>query len=175
MALSNRVKTQLRAEFEPRVTAYVGTLAATASVPAVGLVATGYGIGTVWSTLSLALVAAVAERGRVRLTDTTEESISLLPMLFAAVLFGPLAGMFVGAASLIGEFGQPPYLKWVTYTSTRATCGAATGLAAAFFVQYPQNRVAGIALATTVGAIVAEMVDVGFAALTHRLRGNGTM
>ena len=107
MTLSNRVKTQLRAEFEPRVTAYVGTLAVTASVTAVGLVATGYGIGNGWSVMALAFVAAVAERGRVHLTSTTEESISLLPTLFAAILFGPLAGMAVGAASLLGEFGQP--------------------------------------------------------------------
>src|SRR5438874_464537 len=158
MSLSNRILEQLRQEFEPRVALYVVTLAVTASTAAASLVASGYGIGTVWSTLALALIAAVAERGRVRLTDTTEESISLLPMLFAAVLFGPIAGMFVGAASLIGEFGQPPYLKWVTYTSTRAICGAATGLAAAFFIQLPQNRVAGIALLTAVGALVAALV-----------------
>src|SRR5437868_8240373 len=157
MTLSNRVKTQLRAEFEPRVVAYVGTLAVTASVTAVGLVATGYGIGNGWSVIALALVAAVAERGRVHLTTTTEESISLLPTLFAAILFGPLAGMAVGAASLLGELGQPPYLKWVTYTSSRAIGGAVTGLVAAAILPLPHNEIAGIALATTAGAVVAEL------------------
>src|SRR5947209_4596579 len=171
MTLSNRVKTQLRAEFEPRVTAYVGTLAVTASVTAVGLVATGYGIGNGWSVVALALVAAVAERGRVHLTSTTEESISLLPTLFAAILFGPLAGMAVGAASLLGEFGQPPYLKWVTYTSSRAIVGAVTGATASLLVELPRSDVAGIALATTGGALIAETLDVFFAAVAARLRG----
>src|SRR5437667_12370789 len=172
MTLSTRVKTQLRAEFEPRVTAYVGTLAVTASVTAVGLVATGYGIGNGWSVVALALVAAVAERGRVHLTSTTEESISLLPTLFAAILFGPLAGMAVGAASLLGEFGQPPYLKWVTYTSSRAIVGAATGLAAAYCLSAAGKEIVGLAIATLVGAIVAELLDVFFAGVAAQLRGN---
>src|SRR3989442_7881567 len=133
MTLSNRVKTQLRAEFEPRVTAYVGTLAVTASVTAVGLVATGYGIGNGWSVVALALVAAVAERGSVRLTSTTEESISLLPTLFAAVLFGPLAAMIVGASSMLGDLSSPPYMRWATYTCSRSILGAATGLTATAF------------------------------------------
>jgi putative nucleotidyltransferase with HDIG domain len=179
MSLTNPIfspiLSQFRQELEPKVTTYVGTLALAASLIAAGLIAEGFALGTLWSTMALALIAAIAERGRVHLTDTTEESISLLPMLFAAVLFGPLAGMFVGAASLVGEFGQPPYLKWITYTSTRAICGAATGLSAMYVIHLPHNRVAGIALATAVGAVVAEALDVGFAALTHRLRKNGTM
>jgi putative nucleotidyltransferase with HDIG domain len=124
----------------------------------------------VWAIAVLALTAAIAERGRVNLTSTTEESISILPTLFAAVLFGAPAGMIVGAASLIGEFGQPPYLKWVTYTSSRAIGGAITGLAAAQLMGLAANDIAGIAIATTGGAIVAEAMDVGFAAVAAQLR-----
>jgi len=79
--------------------------------------------------------------------------------------------MVVGAASLIGEFGQPPYLKWVTYTSSRAIGGAVTGLAASYLVGLPRSDVAGIALATTGGALIAETLDVFFAAVAARLRG----
>src|SRR5947208_1956150 len=146
MSLPNRIISQLRSEHEPGITAYVASLAVVAAAGMAGLVATGYQLGNAWSVAALALVAAVAERGRVRLTNTTEESISLLPTLFAAILFGPLAGMAVGAASLIGEFGQPPYLKWVTYTSSRAIGGAVTGLAASYLVGLPRSDVAGIAL-----------------------------
>jgi len=174
MRLRNGVFGQLRAEFEPRVATYVGALAFIAVLIAGGLIASGYDLGSPWAVGALSLVAAFAERGRVRLTSTTEESISLLPTLFAAVLFGPLAGMAVGAASLIGEFGQPPYLKWVSYTSSRAIGGALTGFAASYLVSIPRSDVAGIALATTAGAIVAEGLDVFFAAVAARLRGTRT-
>ena len=88
--------------------AYAGGLALGAIVMAAALVAAGFGLGTPWAVLLLALVAVIAERGQVHLTKTTVGSISVLPTLFAAVLFGPLAGMVVGAASMLGEFGQPP-------------------------------------------------------------------
>src|SRR2546428_10713832 len=113
----NSVLIQLRRELEAGVAAYAGGLGLAAILAVVGLLAAGYGFGPAWAVLLLALVAAIAERGVVHLTKTTVASISMLPTLFAAVLFGPVAGMLVGAASLIGEFGQPPYFKWVTYTS----------------------------------------------------------
>jgi hypothetical protein len=73
--------------------------------------------------LLLALVAAIAGADMVHLTKTTVGSISVLPTLFAAVLFGPLAGMVVGAASMLGEW-PTALLRWVTYTSSRATVAA---------------------------------------------------
>ena len=160
-----------RTELELGVIAYVIALVLVASGGALGLTASGYGLGNAWAVIVLGVAAALAERGRVRLTSTTEESISLLPTLFAAVLFGPLAGMVVGAASLIGEFGQPPYLKWVTYTSSRAIGGAATGFVAASLLPLAHNDIAGIALATTAGAVVAELLDVAFATAAAKLRG----
>ena len=87
------------------------------------------------SSSSLPLAAAVAERGSVRLTDTTELSISPVLMLFAAVLFGPLAGGLVGAASELGDSelldresaSRSPRLKWLTLHEQRFLVGAATG------------------------------------------------
>ena len=64
----------------------------------------GYGLGNATAVVGLACVAAVAERGRVRLGEASEVSISLLPTVFAAAMFGPLAGMIVAAASFIGDF-----------------------------------------------------------------------
>ena len=49
------------------------------------------------------LVNAVAERSGVWITRTTQMSIALLPTLFAAVLFGPLAAGLVNASSMLGD------------------------------------------------------------------------
>ena len=170
----NSVLTQLRSEFEPAAVAYAGGLALCAIVMATGLVAAGFGLGTPWAVLLLALVAAIAERGQVHLTKTTVGSISVLPTLFAAVLFGPLAGMLVGAASMLGEFGQPPYLKWLTYTSSRAIGGGVTGLAASYIVELPGSHIVGIAVATTAGAVIGEGLSVFFAAIAARVRGRNS-
>ena len=121
---------------------------------------------------AMAVVAWISEKGSVRLTSTTETSIALLPVIFTAVLFGPVAGMIVGAASLLSDF-RPPYMKWGVYTCTRAITGALTGLAATASAALAGNTIASIVAATVVGSVVAEFVDAGFAAITHRLRGNG--
>ena len=56
----------------------VGLAALITGVP----VLAGSPLGNAWFVLALGVVAAAAERGSVRLTQTTEESISILPMLF---------------------------------------------------------------------------------------------
>jgi putative nucleotidyltransferase with HDIG domain len=154
------------------LTLWVASLAFLAVATAVALVETGHTLGNPWVVAGLAAVAALAERGRVRLTRYLEESISLLPTLFAAVVFGPLAAMVVAAASMIGKF-EPPYLKWANYTCTRALTGAATGLAAARALQLETNHIASVVIATTIGAVVSQILDATFAALTLRVRKTG--
>ena len=61
------------------------------------------GLGSPLAVAGLAVVAAIAERGRVRLDNKTEVSISVLPTVFAAAVFGPFAGLLVSAASMIGD------------------------------------------------------------------------
>jgi putative nucleotidyltransferase with HDIG domain len=126
-----------------------------------------------WATLGLAGVAALSERGRVRLSRTTESSIALVPVIFAAVTLGAFAALVVGAASLLGDF-RPPYMKLIVYTCTRAITGALAGFAAALTASLLPDRFSAIAVATVVAALVAEAADTAFAATTHRLRGNGT-
>jgi putative nucleotidyltransferase with HDIG domain len=162
---------RLREELSAGGGAYAAILALTSIGLAAALVAWNYSVGDPWTVAALCVVAAISERGLVRLTKTTSQSISILPPLFAAVLFGPLAGMLVGAASLVGEFAQPPHLKWVTYTSSRAISGAATGLAASYCLSLASSDFVGIAIATLVGAIVAEVLDVVFAAIAASVRG----
>jgi len=145
----------------------------------------GYGLGNATAVVGLACVAAVAERGRVRLGEASEVSISLLPTVFAAAMFGPLAGMIVAAASFIGDFPLlldsrrrtrlgargALYLKWGIYTSTRGLYGACAGFAAAAAVDAVGDDVVGVVVATVVAAVVAEPLDVLFGAVTLQLRG----
>jgi putative nucleotidyltransferase with HDIG domain len=162
----------LRRQLASPVAVWVASLAFLAVLTAVALVLTGHTLGSPWVVAGLATVAALAERGRVRLTRYLEESISLLPTLFAAIVFGPLAAMLVAAASMIGAFG-PPYLKWATYTCTRALTGAATGLAAGWAADLKTNHIASVVIATTVGTLVSQTLDASFAALTLRVRKTG--
>ena len=125
-----------------------------------------------WVVLLLAMVAAIAERGSVQMSTTMdlEESISLLPTLFAAVLLGPLAGLVVGGASMLGDF-RSPYLRSVIYTATRAIGGGITGLVAMSVSDVATTQLGTIVVATLVGAVTAQALDLGFACLTVWLRG----
>src|SRR3990170_384176 len=165
---------------------YVATLAVVAAATATALVAAGYTLGAPVAVCALALAAAVAERISVRfavaqrgLTRTEEQSISLLPMLFAAVLFGPLAAAAVGAASMLGDPeltaardpDRAPRLKWATYTSTRFMSGAAMGLAAQATLAAVPSEFGELIAASLVAAVIGEVLDVFFAALTASVRG----
>ena len=105
------------------VTLYVVSV----SICAIGLFGTQLNtasVGLCSIVLDLALLAALSEQANIKLTSRTEESISLLPMIFAAVLLGPLAAMFVGAASMLGALIPRPgvaieHQRWVVYTATR--------------------------------------------------------
>ena len=161
---------------------YVLVLAVTALGTAGALMLAGQPIGSVWIVLILAVAAAVAERGSVRFTDTTELSISPVLMLFAAVLFGPLAGGLVGAASELGDSelldrgspGRSPRLKWATYTSSRFLTGALTGGVAMAVLATGPGGTGGVVIATLIGSIVSESLELMFATATSRLRGNKT-
>jgi putative nucleotidyltransferase with HDIG domain len=91
-----------------------------------------------WLTvLGLCALTFIGERQCVRLTGHVEISVSFLPLVFAAVLFGPLAAMIVGAAGMVSQFPlrrspdvERPYLRWIVWTSTRALVGASAGFGA---------------------------------------------
>jgi putative nucleotidyltransferase with HDIG domain len=165
---------------------YVGCLVAVAAMTGGALIAAGYTLEAPLTVLALAVAAAVAERISVRfavaqrgLTRTEEQSISLLPTLFAAVLFGPLAAAAVGAASMLGDPeltahrdpDRAPRLKWATYTSTRFIGGAVMGLAAQATLAAIPSEFGALIAASLVGAVIGEVLDVFFAALTASVRG----
>jgi putative nucleotidyltransferase with HDIG domain len=152
---------------------WTASLTFAAVVMAVVLCLAGWSLPNPFVIAGLGAVAAIAERGRVRINRHLEESISLLPTLFAAVVFGPLAAMVVAAASMLGAFGAP-YLKWATYTSARALTGAFTGLAAVAAAGVSSTHIASVVIATTAGAVVSQVSDAAFAAITLKVRNTWT-
>jgi putative nucleotidyltransferase with HDIG domain len=143
------------------------------------LVAAGYTIQAPLTLAALVTAAVIAERAGVQVTKTWEHSISLVPTLIAAVLFGPLEAAVVGAASMLGDpelisrrnADRAPRLKWAAYTSTRFIGGAAMGLTAQATLGLVGSGLGGLIAATLVGAFVGETLDMAFAALTGRVRG----
>jgi putative nucleotidyltransferase with HDIG domain len=154
-----------------RTTVYVLALAAAVTGLAFGLVMSGHRLGSLWTVIVLAAAAAVAERGSVQLERgvAMESSISNLPVLFAAVVCGPIAAMVVGAASMLGALDWPR-MRLITYSLTRALVGALTGLVAAWAAGLTSSTVGSVAIAVAVGALAVEFADLGFLCLTAWLR-----
>jgi putative nucleotidyltransferase with HDIG domain len=111
-------------------------------------------------------------------------SIALLPTLFAAVLFGPLAAAIVNAASMLGDpelfaprdRARAPRLKWATYSSMRFITGAVAGLVAVTVIDATNTTIGGLLAASLLGALAAEALDVLGASVTLRVvRGESTL
>jgi len=166
--------------------AYVFALVSTAVLTAIALISAGFTLESPVTVLALCLAGAVSERISLRfavaqrgLTSTEEHSISQLPTLFAAVLFGPLAAGVVGAASMLGDPElisrrdplRAPRLKWATYTSTRFISGAIIGFTAQAVVDLTPSEFGELVAASLLSAVMWEMLDVFFSALTARVRG----
>jgi putative nucleotidyltransferase with HDIG domain len=132
----------------------------------------GYRLPPLWAILVLGGIAAVAERQGVALSDRTAMSVSFLPLVFAAIAFGPLGGLTVGAISNIWDFGESR-LKWAVYTPIRALTAATAGAAAWTFVPHPTGlgHYLLVCLIASLADLVAEGVLVG---TTARIRGLDT-
>jgi putative nucleotidyltransferase with HDIG domain len=138
------------------------------------LLALGTELAAPLPVFGLALAAAIAERGRVKLGTQNEASISLLPTTVAAAAFGPLAGMVVAGASFLGELRRPvprPLVRWLIYTSTRMITGAVAGIAAVVAAKAGSSAIGELVFAAVAAATCAETLDIAFGALTLRLRG----
>ena len=155
-----------------RVGSYLCGLSVLAASVAAWLLASDYPGGPIWVLIVLGLVGATAEHSSVRLNSTLEISISLLPTLFAAVAFGPLAAMMVSAATMLGDFRRP-YLKWAVHTLTRSVNGAITGTVALHASALSSDTFASIAWATAAAAVATQSVDTLFAGLTAKVRRTG--
>jgi putative nucleotidyltransferase with HDIG domain len=161
---------KLRAVLETPIVVYAFGLGLIAVCLAAGLVASGETLGPIWVLLLIALVGAVAERERISFSSNIEVSISLLPTLFVAVVFGPLAAMLVAVLAMLGDFRRP-YMRWGIYSLSESITAGIAGLAIAYSASLVSGEMASIALSALVGALMAQTLDVLFACATLRLRG----
>jgi len=156
-----------------RVTAFAVALGGAALALAVSLVLDGWTLsGPIWAIALLAVIAVGAERQTVRISPNAEISVAVLPMLFAGVIYGPLAAMVVGAIGLLPDFGRP-YARWLIWTSMRAIAGGVAGLVATYMGEVDS---AGRLLIVAAAAALAEaMVDAVLGAITVALRRTGSL
>lgn len=156
------------------IESFAVALAAFALALAAGLGLAGEGGELPWfAVAALGIVAWLAEKQSVRLTKNLEMSVSVLPVLFAAVVYGPLAAMAVGACALLAEFGQP-YERWLLWTSTRALAGGFAGLVALAITDGQQTF--GLLLSAVAAAGVVEaLTDIVIGAITLAIRRSGSI
>jgi len=156
----------------PRVAVFIAALHAVAWTTAALLITYDRGFESPIAVVGLAIVATYGERGHVALRKDVNVSISLLPAIFAAVLFGPLAAMLVFAASAL--FISFPLAGRVWHVATRALTGALAAGAVGLVTDHVAAGTGRTVAAATVAALVAEVADTAFAALTFTVRGNGS-
>ena len=153
---------------------WAGVLWATSIVAVSALWFDGYRLPHVWALFVLGAVAAAAERQTVKVNDYTEMSVAFLPLVFAAVAFGPLGGFAVGILSTALDLGKSPLLKWSVYTPIRGLETAAAGLVVAALFPHPAGF-GQYLLASLVGSIVVLTVDGFFNAATVLFRGKDAL
>jgi putative nucleotidyltransferase with HDIG domain len=156
-----------------RVNAFACLLAGSALGLATALILQGWTLSApVWAIALLALIAVGAERQPVRISPNAEISVAVLPMLFAGVIYGPVAAMLVGAIGLLPDLGRP-YARWMIWTSMRALAGGVAGLVATYMAEFDS---AGRLLMVAAAAVLAEaLVDAGLGAVTVALRSTGSL
>jgi putative nucleotidyltransferase with HDIG domain len=153
---------------------WIGCLWAAALLCAGSFVAAGFDTPVWWMVLGLAAVAAIADRQSVPVTKNAEASVAFLPLVFAAVAFGPLAGLVVGALAGLGDFRRP-YLRWIAYVPIRALTGAIAGLAATVF-DNGHSLSFGVALLAAFAASVADLASgLSFNVAMQAVRRSGSI
>ena len=152
---------------------YGVTIAALAVALVAGLLSAGLRVeGPLWQLAILAAVALVAERQPVRITPNTEITVAVLPMLFAAVVYGPLDAIAVGALGLLGDF-RAPHVRWLIWTAMRSIGGGLAGLAVIALLPV-EPTVGELIVAVVCAALIEALVDVSLGGITVALRGTGS-
>jgi putative nucleotidyltransferase with HDIG domain len=151
--------------------AYAAALSGAAVAVMVLLLVNGAGVGSPAAVAVLAGLAVLAERGSIRLSPALEVSVASLTFIFAAVVFGPLAAVLVGAAGLLADL-RAPYLRWLIWTSARVIAAAGAGVAAAVIGGHRSL----LMLFAAVGAasLVDVVADLTFHSITPALRGTAS-
>ena len=147
-------------------------LAAITAGFAASLVVGGSWLGPLWAIVVLGAFSILAERHPVRVNANVEVTVSILPIVFAAVVFGPLSAMAVGAIGLVVTF-EPPYVRWLVWTCTRAL-GAGIAGAVAMSVLVDQPSAGRLFLAVALACFCNATFDAAVGAAIVALRRSGS-
>ncbi len=93
-------------------------------------------------------------------------------MLFAGVIYGPLAAMLVGAIGLLPDLRRP-YTRWLVWTSMRAVAGGVAGTVATLMAEVESPG--KLLLVAAAAAFAEAIVDAVLGALTVVLRRTGSL
>lgn len=172
-------------ELSPAVRAYLAIVLLAAAATVIGLVWARVGTGSWAGVAGLSIVAIFSERGRITLQQHERQaagsrgwqgrlavSISLLPAIFAAALYGPLAAMVVFGASAAGL--DYPLVGRLAYLGSRALTGALAAGGAALAAPLISPGAGRIIAASFFAALAAETADAAFASVLFTLRGYGS-
>ena len=121
----------------------------------------------------LGVAAPVTERQPVRISPNAETTVSVLPILIAAIAYGPLAGMAVAALGLIVDC-RPPVSRWLIWTSLPSLAGGFGGIAGEAIGTSRGSL--GLLIAAVLAAATAEaIVDacIGGGVVVVRRQGRG--
>jgi putative nucleotidyltransferase with HDIG domain len=148
---------------------FAAGLAVSAAILAGAILRTTGSVGApLWIVVALCAVALLAERQSVHITATTQMSVSALPILFAAVVYGPLPAMIVAGSALALDCRRP-YTRWVIWTFSRALVAGLAGLAATLLIT-EETSFAGLVLAVAAAAVTEAVGDITLNATTIALR-----
>ncbi len=141
-----------------------------ALVTSVLLTSSGPGSAVSWPLAALAVSAFLAEMQSVRITPRAAVSVSSLPIVLAAVIYGPFAAIVVSCASLLCDL-RAPYARWLTWTSSRSIAAGCAGVVA-FQIDGSSTHGFGPVVAAVACATIVEQVgDLGLGSVAARLRG----
>lgn len=154
------------------IAVFAAALGGTAVVLALGLAAAGETVPSPAGVLLLGTFSLLAERRSVRIGSNAQVSVSVLPIVFAAVVFGPLSAMAVGAIGILADF-RAPYVRWATWTSWKAISSGLAGIAAALVLNGGTSLVRLFA-AIAMAVVVESTVDAVIGGLVVSIRHTGS-
>lgn len=139
---------------------------------AAGLVLAGASIESVPAVLLLGGISMFAERRSVHIGSNAQVTVSVLPIVFAAVVFGPLAAMAVGAIGILADFRRP-YVRWATWTSWKAISSGLAGVTAALVLADGSSFVR-LFLAITLAVLTESVADAVIGGFVVAIRRSGS-
>jgi putative nucleotidyltransferase with HDIG domain len=157
---------------------WIATLIVAASGMCVGIYAGGYTLTHPIAIAVLAILAIAAERQCIRLTPTLEVSVSSLVSIFAAVEFGPVGAVIVGAVGLLADLPRrdvaEPILRWASWTSVRVVVVGSAGLTASAVRTQGSDDFWALFAAVAAAFLVESVLDTILASVTPAIRGRSS-